>query len=125
MAARNMTVAQIETTKPGTRIHARLRWEAGSSDEHRPRPRGYYLHVGPEEVAGEFVTVVLGQGGFCLVEGATRFNQRRFETLAGSLAATPQFQNVIERVLERNGLALAEAIDVSVSATVAEPLVPA
>jgi hypothetical protein len=125
MGKRDVTVAKIETTKPGTRIHARLRWEVGSRDEYRPRPRGYYLHVGPEEVDGEFITVVLGQGGFCLVESAARFNQRRFETLAGSLAATPQFQTVIDRVLERNGLELPEGAEVGVPSAAEEALVPA
>lgn len=120
MAVRDATVAKLETTKAGTRIHARLRWDAGSSDAYRPRTRGYYLHVGPEEVDGEFVKVVLGQGGFCLVESAARFNQRRFDALRGTLAMTPQFRNVIDRVLERNGLALKDD-EPGAAPVVAEP----
>lgn len=106
MAVRDATAVKLETTKAGTRIHVRLRYDEGRKDEHRPRTRGYYVHVSSEEVDGEFVKVVLGTGGFCLVESATRFNQRRFDALKASLVGTPQLMNVINRVLERNGLAL-------------------
>jgi len=99
--------------KPANRLlHVYVTYDKAFAAQGREFPGGYYLHVNPivEETrsAGMKVTTYSpGSGIWGIILPAERFSQGKLNEVAATIQVNPTYQAMINRTLEKNGIALA------------------
>jgi hypothetical protein len=119
MASRRVEVKRIAINKPHTFLDVSVSFRDGNSPFSRDNAvRGFYVNVSYVEVRDGMDFQLLGRGGSGLLESAPRFNQRRMNQLADAarFPGNAGLEAIIQRVLDRNGLALAEELEVACGA---------
>ena len=71
--------------------------------------RGYYLHVTPTKVGNGFKSFTAFSGTKSLIEETKRFSDKRLGELAATALARETYPRLLDFVLSKNGLTLAEA----------------
>ena len=111
MSNRRIEARRVATNKAGTFLEISVSYDdANNSFMGHDRPRGYYVAVSYLEERDGMRYHLIGRGGRGLLETATRFNQRRLTQLADAakFPGNAALDQIIQRVLDRNGLTLAE-----------------
>lgn len=122
---RSITIESMPTTQqatgslPGDKgqclIEVTVRYDEGGINyaTYQNKPRGYYVSVSPIErgvSAGgcEYTRFGLFSGVSRFQEPATRFSAKALAKVAEKLKADKSYEDLIHRVLEKNGITIAE-----------------
>lgn len=96
-----MKLPLINTNTPKKKLRVTVRYNEGGISylTGNASRRGYYLHVTPVEIDGDFEIAKLYSGAKGLIEEATRFNARRLHELAEGAPTSQLYQHLVQHVL--------------------------
>ena len=110
MSNRYVDVMRIPTSEPAKFLEVSVRYDDAKSEfmGFGERQRGFYVVVSLIEDHNDgWTKLLVGRGGKGFLEPAARFNRRRLDQLVEA-ARNPEngaLKAIVDRVLEKNGLA--------------------
>ncbi len=103
---RSQMAASIKMNQPNCWIEVSVSYNEGGGMTYSGNinARGFYLHLTPAVIEGNSKTTTIEPGyrggGKIFLEEATRFSQKKLDTLAGRALDHPQLPQIIQRIAE-------------------------